>query len=636
MHAIKQKTQQPIASVAKRKREISFSVIMPTYNQCAFIRRAIYSLMHQSYKKWELIIINDGCTDETEDYIKDYLIDKRIVYIRNEENTGLGHALNQGLNVARYDYIAYLPSDDFYFENHLESLVSVFLSDKAILLAYSGIRFAFSDTLFNNTETETSTIRSGYCLQLVQVAHRKTSERWIERSEYVTEDLFQMYWVKLADKGRFSLTRQITAQWTIRPGQRHQIISETYGGGLNQYRSFYKVKTPIKMKISHFKFIDEQALYEPFMNKQRLKNRKLKILIVGELAYNPERILALEEAGTVLYAIWTPHPHLTFSTIGPLPFGNVETIPFDEHWKKRLEEVKPDVIYGLLNAGCVSFVSFIVKQCPDIPYIWHFKEGPSICLIEGTWEKLIDLYAHASGRIFLNNLTKEWYEIFLPKSGTPSMLLDGDLPKKEYFGRDYSPKLSSDDGGIHIVITGRMIGISPEMIKELSDNNVHIHLYTANYYEANGGLNETYHQLAPKHFHIHRHVTGFDWTKEFSKYDAGWLHGHTSSNYGNLLHATWDDLNLPARISTYAAGGLPLILPENKNHLVASNQIADDLGIGIFYSDIQDLIRQLKNEHILRQAACNMLKHRLRFSFDYHVGDFLSFCEEAVLQHSTI
>ena len=95
-------------------------------------------------------------------------------------------------------------------------------------------------------------------------------------------------------------------------------------------------------------------------------------------------------------------------------------------------------------------------------------------------------------------------------------------------------------------------------------------------------------------------------------------------------------MNLPARISTYAAGGLPLILPENKNHLVASNQIADDLGIGIFYSDIQDLIRQLKNEHILRQAACNMLKHRLRFSFDYHVGDFLSFCEEAVLQHSTI
>ena len=96
--------------------KIQFSVLMPTYNQCAFIRRAILSLMKQTYEEWELIIINDGCTDETEEYIADYLQDARVTYIKNEENTGLGHALNQGLDAAKYDYIAYLPSDDYYFD----------------------------------------------------------------------------------------------------------------------------------------------------------------------------------------------------------------------------------------------------------------------------------------------------------------------------------------------------------------------------------------------------------------------------------------------------------------------------------------------------------------------------------------
>ena len=55
--------------------EAFFSVIMPTYNQASFIRRAILSLYKQTYSNWELIIINDGCTDETEIFISDFLED---------------------------------------------------------------------------------------------------------------------------------------------------------------------------------------------------------------------------------------------------------------------------------------------------------------------------------------------------------------------------------------------------------------------------------------------------------------------------------------------------------------------------------------------------------------------------------
>jgi glycosyltransferase involved in cell wall biosynthesis len=91
-----------------------FTVIMPTFNQAAFIRRAIHSLQYQIYENWELIIINDGCTDNTEDILSEFSIDKRIHFIKNKGNQGLGHALNQGLDVAIFDHIAYLPSDDFF------------------------------------------------------------------------------------------------------------------------------------------------------------------------------------------------------------------------------------------------------------------------------------------------------------------------------------------------------------------------------------------------------------------------------------------------------------------------------------------------------------------------------------------
>lgn len=74
--------------------ETAVSVIMPVYNQGAFVRRAIESLMAQTHERWELIIINDGCTDRTDDFLSSYLSDSRVKYVKNEKNRGLGCALN--------------------------------------------------------------------------------------------------------------------------------------------------------------------------------------------------------------------------------------------------------------------------------------------------------------------------------------------------------------------------------------------------------------------------------------------------------------------------------------------------------------------------------------------------------------
>lgn len=598
-----------------------FSVIMPTFNQCAFIRRAIQSLMMQTYTNWELIIVNDGCTDETEEYIADYLKDPRIIYVKNSVNTGLGHALNQGLIAARYSHIAYLPSDDYYFPEHLETIVRKFEEYPNAPLVFSGLQFDTKDTVCYSPQTESKFTRPGYCLQLVQVAHLKMPGlHWLERNEYLTEDLFQMFWCQFISKGPFIPTGLITCFWTTHPLQRHILLSERYGGGLNKCRSYYRIKEPIKIKVSKNKFIDEDAFYSTF-RKPVSKLNGLKVLLVGELAYNPERIYALEEAGCKLYGLWDTHPMYSFTTVGHLPFGHVEDIPY-ENWEERVGEIRPDVIYGLLNAGVVPFFYEVVTKSPGIPYVWHFKEGPSICLRMGSWDKLVYLYRHASGRIFINEVAKRWYLQYLPSDSVPAMILDGDLPKKEYFTNDFSAKLSSTVGGIHTVVTGRVIGISEDDIKLLAANDVHIHLYTENYYESNN--RENYQKLLPHHFHVHPHVAAGQWTHELSQYDAGWLHGHKSANGGNLMRATWDDLNFPARMATYAAAGLPILMPHNNGHIVACNDVAAKRGFGLFYDEIAEVPQLLRSEVASPTATKNMLQHRMEFSFDAHVAELIT------------
>lgn len=108
----------------------------------------------------------------------------------------MGHAIN-GSCVARYSYIAYLPSDDFYYVNHLQDLKERFEESGDIVLVYSGMRYDLNDTVVYSSDYQTLGVREGYSLQLAQTAHRKTEDRWVERDEWVTDDLYRMFWVSL-------------------------------------------------------------------------------------------------------------------------------------------------------------------------------------------------------------------------------------------------------------------------------------------------------------------------------------------------------------------------------------------------------------------------------------------------------
>ncbi len=90
---------------------LKISVLLPAYNAEKFIAEAIESILAQTFADFEFIIINDGSTDSTAEIIRSYA-DPRIVFIDHKENRGLVSVLNQGMEMARGEYIARMDADD--------------------------------------------------------------------------------------------------------------------------------------------------------------------------------------------------------------------------------------------------------------------------------------------------------------------------------------------------------------------------------------------------------------------------------------------------------------------------------------------------------------------------------------------
>lgn len=99
---------------------IQFSVIMPLYNKANFVRKSIESILDQTYKDFEIIVVNDGSTDRSLAVVNE-IRDPRI-RIFSKENGGVSAARNFGLEKAQYDYIAFLDADDLWSPNFLETM----------------------------------------------------------------------------------------------------------------------------------------------------------------------------------------------------------------------------------------------------------------------------------------------------------------------------------------------------------------------------------------------------------------------------------------------------------------------------------------------------------------------------------
>jgi glycosyltransferase involved in cell wall biosynthesis len=102
-----------------------FSIIIPTYNRAHLVIGAIDSVLSQSYPHFEVIIVDDGSTDDTEQVIRDrYALDQKLIYFKKKHEER-GVARNFGLKHAKGDYAVFLDSDDWMKTHYLETLNKV-------------------------------------------------------------------------------------------------------------------------------------------------------------------------------------------------------------------------------------------------------------------------------------------------------------------------------------------------------------------------------------------------------------------------------------------------------------------------------------------------------------------------------
>lgn len=115
------------------------SIIMPSYNTGRFIKETIESVLTQTHNDWELIIVDDCSTDNTDEVVGQFLGDSRIRYIKSENNGGAASARNRALREATGKWIAFLDSDDLWEPDKLKKQIA-FMKDNGYSFSYTNYK----------------------------------------------------------------------------------------------------------------------------------------------------------------------------------------------------------------------------------------------------------------------------------------------------------------------------------------------------------------------------------------------------------------------------------------------------------------------------------------------------------------
>ncbi len=222
----------------------TISVVMPAYNAERYIAEAIDSILAQTFTDFEFIIINDGSTDRTKEIILSYN-DPRIIYIENEENSGICVTLNKGLDSARGKYIARMDSDDISLPNRFEMQVRYMDAHPEISVCGSdfivfgeGIKEYTFKQVHDSDDCAAGLIFNP-CLAHPSVMIRKTildNNKISYNNDFRGLEDFKMWW-EIAQHARITNLPITLLKYRHHPGQETKNIKPTGYIASNQFRA---------------------------------------------------------------------------------------------------------------------------------------------------------------------------------------------------------------------------------------------------------------------------------------------------------------------------------------------------------------------------------------------------------------
>jgi len=190
------------------------SVIIPTYNRAAFISDAIQSVLRQTNKDFELIVVDDGSTDNSCDVIRPYA--DRITYIY-QQNAGIAAARNAGIEHSKGKYVTFLDSDDIWLPTKLEKQVSFFKQHLDIGMVYADYGMFSEEGIIDSSHSSRKNLnishRSGYVFEeLLMNCHIHTITVMVKREVLADVGLFD---VNFATGEDYDLWLRIAAKYKV-------------------------------------------------------------------------------------------------------------------------------------------------------------------------------------------------------------------------------------------------------------------------------------------------------------------------------------------------------------------------------------------------------------------------------------
>lgn len=250
-----------------------FSVVIPLYNKELSVGNTINSVLNQTFKEFEVIIVNDGSTDNSLEIVQQFKDDR--IRIIDKPNGGVSSARNRGIKEAKYEWIAFLDADDLWEDNHLQILndmIADYCQYKVFCTSY--IR---SNQNFPSNQEYNTVVIEDYFKEAIKNQFFCTIVTCIHNSVFNDVGVFNMklnrgedleLWTRIGRKYTFVQSKVVTAIYRIEAENRSDIIN------YNIKKSFLSTIDVSKSQgLSEKKYL-KVLLTNAF--KRFLKNRDLK------------------------------------------------------------------------------------------------------------------------------------------------------------------------------------------------------------------------------------------------------------------------------------------------------------------------------------------------------------------------